>query len=211
MPDFDGEQVAKQLSTLLSSVDDENDLQQKFIQFNDDERNYRNSSMSRDTGKEIYDRMNQYHTMTDIIGQMNEAQNANEYMMRILGKESSRVAKLNMEARKEIYKIQQKFLTIAYRRQYYRFITNVMLFTWGATAVLAAVTGLFLQELMEPVLYYIALGVLLALYAIALVSAFSYEGKRRRYHWKQFYWSVGDNIKKSMEDSKESSNVGECK
>lgn len=216
MPDtdnFDAERVAQHLNKLLTIVNDSDELTSAFLEDSKDQQSYSRSGVMNDAAIEIFKRMGEYHTLTDIIGQMNEAKNANQYIENQLSREKNRIARLNLDAQKEIYKIQQKYLDMAYRRQYSRFITHIMLLTWGLVAVLAIMTGLFLQRLMEPALFAVGTATLLALYTVSLVAAFSYEFNRRRFHWKQFYWHVGEKIKDSVKKAGEPltcKNAGQC-
>ena len=210
---FDAEKVALHLNKLLTVVDNNETLTAAFLEDAEAQKSYNQTGVVSDAAIEIFKRMEEYHTLTDIIGQMNEAKNANQYINHQLGKETQRITKLNLDAQKEIYKIQQKYLSMAYKRQYFRFITHVMLLTWGVAAVVAIVTGLFLQKIMHPVTFAVGVSVLLILYAVALIAAFSYEGKRRRYHWKQFYWSIGDSMKEFVKKHNEPlacKNAGKC-
>lgn len=210
---YDEDRMALKLSTLLSSIDpdDTDRLEAAISSFNDNELDQRKSTVSQNTAREIYLKMQEYHSMTDLIGQMNEAENANRYADDMINREAKRLARIDMEARKELHKTQQKYLLIAYRRRHMRFITNVMLFTIAFVSVIANQVALYMQEYFSLGFFGASLVILGVCYTAALVAAFSYESNRRRYHWKQFYWNVTDMMKKAMDKNNDVAEVGTCK
>lgn len=206
----DDNDLGLKLSNMLSSIDpgDTETLEEAITHFNDEEELNRRSDVSSQTSREIVRKMMQFHSMTDLIGQMNEAQNANIYAKDMIDKEQKRINRLDMQLRTELYKTQQKFLSISYRRKHYRFITNVMLFTIAVVALLSSLIALFFQRLLPTAVFAITISVLVICYVVVIVVAFSYENRRRRFHWRKFYWDISDKMKKAM---KESNDVGDCK
>jgi len=145
--------------------------------------------------QDIIERTHAYHQLTDLIGQMNEAYNANNYAGGMLKKEGDRVSRLNAQAQNEVYKAQQKYLMVAYKRQHYRFLTGVLLFTAAFTMVLAIVTAFWRQGLIAGSLFGTILVVLCVVFTLALIVMFTSNARRRQYHWRQFYWSVSDAVR----------------
>lgn len=90
MPDtdnFDAERVALHLNELLTIVNDSDQLTSAFLEDSKDQQSYSRSGVMNDAAIEIFKRMGEYHTLTDIIGQMNEAKNANQYIENQLSRE----------------------------------------------------------------------------------------------------------------------------
>lgn len=209
--DADGtvsDQMALALSNLLVSIDpDDSDALEKAISdFNASEDSNKQSTMASDSSQNIFQNMQQYHAMTDLVGQMNEAHNANEYADRLIQSENARLIKLNYSLRKELYKMQQRYLTLSYKRQHVRFVTNIMLMTMFVTCLLAFFTAVFLQGLLMPTLYMILVFIILTLYSVGMIIAFAKAARRRNNHWKQFYWSISDNLRRSLNNKKNSVN-----
>lgn len=149
---------------------------------------------------DILDKTNAYHSMTDLVGQMTEAYNANKYAGKMLMQESGRVERLNLEARKEVYKMQQAYLGVAYRRMYFRFLTNIILFTAFVTCFLLIITAMWRQQAIGDKTYLVAMGVVLVLYSIVMVIMFAYNSRRRKSHWRQFDWTISDDMKEEIKN-----------
>lgn len=210
---LDDDLVAVRLSNVLSSVDpdDTDKLNEMILNFNTSEADMQKAVVSDEMTRDILVKMKKYHAMTDLIGQMNEAHNANAYAREILDQEQERLTRLSFNARKEVYKTQQMYLAIAFARKHMRFLTGVMLFTMAATAGLAVLVAFFLQGWINDVIFGIAAAVAVAAYIVVIVAAFAFEARRRSYHWKQFHWSVKTNVKHALDKDTLDRSVGSCK
>ena len=215
--DLVSDQMALALSNILSSIDpdDSDALEATITRFNESEVAAKDGALSNSVSQDIFDNMKRYHAMTDILGQMNEAQNANVYAKQIIDSESSRLTKLTLSLLKELHKMQQRYLVMSYKRKHVRFVTDIMLMTVFVTCLLAIVTAAFLQGWMYVTLYTILVVIIVTLYSVGLIIAFSHAARRRSNHWKQFYWSVSDSMKRALNNKKnkhkgDSSDVGPC-
>jgi hypothetical protein len=156
------------------------------------------------------DNVSMYKSVTNMLAQLNESMNANDYILRTLSTELKRVTDLNNEARKDVYKSQQRFLTESYNLHYTEFIIRIVIFTAVATGLLASTVAGWFQGAYPAYVFFVILAVFALLYASVMAALFANNANRRQVHWNQFYWgSMGE--EKEKDDGEDiNSDDGDC-
>jgi hypothetical protein len=142
----------------------------------------------------------QYVQMTDVMAQMNEALNANIYIIDGLIKELMRVGKLDDNAKRGIYKVRQEFMLVSYMTEYYKFMTNMVMYTLVVTLILLSLTAAWRMKHINDILYYVVTGILFALYAVSMFVLFKHAAYRRMYQWNKYYWKISGEVKRETEN-----------
>lgn len=149
-------------------------------------------------------------TSTDVMAQMNESANANLYISNALSKESWRVAKLNKDAKKGIYKVRQEYTYYAFMIEYYRFMTGIILYTLVVTLLLLMLTAAWRAGRVPQPLFMIVVGVLLVVYCLSMIVMFKNTAYRRKYQWNKYYWRPGTEIKNAVANANNASQYDSC-
>lgn len=129
-----------------------------------------------------------YQRNTDLLAQLNEAWNANRYIVNTLDKEQKRVSHLDIQAKRDMYRVRQSYSFARYMNNYYNMTTGVMIFTTIITLILLLPAAMFRQNRMNLKLMVIIDGILLALYLIVLLVLFRNTAVRRENNWDQYHW-----------------------
>lgn len=148
------------------------------------------SGVLRAQTEDTYDKTASFQTTTDMLAQMNEAYNANRYIRSNLTAEHRRVARLDAEARKEMWKVRQRFLGTRYHTSYVRFKERVVLASMALTVVLMLLAALWRQGTLWTWLFVVLVGLLVLAFAVLLIARLRRNGMRRKMHWNQYYWRV---------------------
>jgi hypothetical protein len=133
--------------------------------------------------------------VTDVMAQMNESANANMYISKALKKEGKRLAHLNRDTKKGIYKVRQEFMYYAYMTDYYKFLTGVILYTLVVTLLLLMLTAAWRMGKLWDKLYVIMSVILLTIYSVSMVLMFKTAAYRRKYQWNKYYWRPSSEVK----------------
>ena len=146
--------------------------------------------------------MHEFGRNTTTLGEMNESYNANKYIKNMLDAEHARVRQLHQEARREVYKAQQRHMSTHHRTLHNYFLSRVFAYTLLATMVLAVVLAIWMQNHIDFVTFIGLIVAGLVVYAVLLALLFSANTRRRQVHWKQYYWgapaeAVQDECKKT--------------
>lgn len=142
----------------------------------------------------------QYVSTTDTMAQMNESLNANVYIVMSLISELERVSALDKNAKKHIYKVRQEFMYIAYMTEFYKFMTNVVMYTLVVTLILLCFTSAWRMGNLQDILYYILCCVILSLYAVSMFILFKNAAHRRNYQWNKYYWKTTGDVKRAIQE-----------
>lgn len=132
-----------------------------------------------------------YQRNTDLLVQMNESANANVSMLHTLSSELGRVSKLDAQARKDLYRSRQAHLQAEYLISYYRFATNVTVFSIVMVLALMLPVALWRAGVLPLPALLVLDGVLLAAFVALLLLAFMQTARRRSTAWDKYYWKVG--------------------
>lgn len=130
-----------------------------------------------------------FRYVTQLKGQINEAYNANSYMLETMNKELRRVTRLAEEARKEVYVTQARHIETDFRVNYRWLVTWTMVFTFIVTQVVLILTGLWKQETLSLYVFVVLVAVVLVVYFVVLGVLEGNTSKRRRGRWHQYYWT----------------------
>lgn len=135
---------------------------------------------------------NMFRRVTDMMTQLNEAMNANNYIHDTIEAELQRVGRLNNDARKEVYKAQQRHLETSYAKYHSRLSSGIIVLTIVATALLSIIVAGWMQDIYGPWIFYPLLAALAIAYAIAMMVLFGADKMRRQRHFNQYYWGTID-------------------
>jgi hypothetical protein len=135
-----------------------------------------------------------YQRNTDLLAQMNEAWNANRYIVNAISKEQKRISTLDTDAKRDMYSVRQSYSYANYMNNYYRMTTSVLIFTTIVTILLLIPAAMWRQNRLSSYLLVAIDGILLALYLVILLVVFKGMGVRRENNWDQIYWRVSKNI-----------------
>lgn len=161
----------------------------------------------RQAGKEMTAK---FITTTDVMAQMNEAANANMYIADILDTEYSRVANLDSSAKNGIYRTRQEFMYNNFMREYYRFVTKILVYTLVLTLFLLSIVALWRLDKIATMIMIVIVVLTLAVYAVSLVLMFKQNALRRNYMWNKFYWKASDSIRNESVLADAANNLGSC-
>lgn len=191
MPSFDQSVISSQLQSLLYDSDpsDVSTLATRFTNMTDNST----SSMAETSilqTQSLIGKMKSYNAITALVGQMNEAYNANRFIGSSLVKEETRLSKLNDALRKELYKQQQQYLLTNFHRQHYRRMAGLALLTAVAVSLISTVCAAYFQGAVVAPVAAIAVIVIAVFYLLIMTVAVSSGARRRNYHWQKFYWDV---------------------
>jgi len=159
------------------------------------------------------DTTTEFVSATDVMAQMNEAMNSNVYLMDALAREVMRVSNLDSNAKRGIYKVRQDFMYAAFMTEYYRFMTNITMYTMTITLILLCLTAGWRMDKIPEWIFYIISAVLLIVYAVSMFTLFRHAAIRRNYQWNKYYWKVGSDVKRETQESNSrfaNSNRGSC-
>ena len=148
------------------------------------------SGVLRAQTQDTQDKMVRFQASTDVLAQMNEAYNANAYIMGNLVRETGRVARLDADARKEMWKARQRYLATQYQLAETRFRRNVVLSGAALTLVILVLAAAWRQGRLWGWLFAALVGLLVLAYGVGLALAMRRNASRRKLHWRQFYWRV---------------------
>jgi len=132
--------------------------------------------------------MREFRNNTDTLGQMNESYNANKYIKDTLDGELFRVRFLHQEAKREVYKAQQRHMSTHHRAHHNHFLTRVFVYSLLATMLLAILLAAWIQNRIAFVTFIGLVVVALLVYAVLVAILFNSNTRRRQVHWKQYYW-----------------------
>lgn len=138
---------------------------------------------------DVLNNARRFSNNTDKIDHMNEAYNANKYISDVLSDENYRIGVLNAEARREVYKLQQRVMSARHRAGYYGFLTRVFLYTMFTSMILAVFLAAWMHGQMAWATFIIFSVIVLIIYAVLLALLFNTNTKRRQFHWNRFYWN----------------------
>jgi len=150
-----------------------------------------------DHTRDVFNDTQRFQRNTESMGQMNEAYSANRYISDMLQDENNRVAVLNAEARREVYKLQQRVMSSDHRAHYHEFLTRVFVFTLIATMLVTVLLAAWMQGRVMFANFVIMAAIVLALYALLLALLFNRNTKRRQVHWNQYYWAAPSDEKET--------------
>lgn len=156
------------------------------------------SKMIADIMSTTYEQNKDYQRNTDLLAQLNEGWNANRYIVNSLAIENKRVGSLDAQAKRDIYKLRQKYMYTAYMHEYYDFAIRVVMLTLYATLLLLIPAAMWKVDGMNGALFFVIDGILLILYLVVLIVLFRNVGDRRKNAWRQKYWRVGRSIEESI-------------
>lgn len=138
----------------------------------------------------IRNTIHDFRENTEMLGQMNESYNANKYIKTALDVEHERIHKLHEQARREVYKAQQRHMSTHHRAQYNFFLARVFTYTLFVTMFVSLLFAAWMQDHLSLTTF-IAISVLtLLIYAVMLTLFFNANTRRRQVHWKQYYWGT---------------------
>lgn len=112
------------------------------------------------------------------------------YVNKTLTDEQKRVQALDVAAKKNIYKVRQLTLTESYRAKYYRFVTNVMIFTCFVTMLCLIMLAMMRSRpnswisLTGPWI----IGAVIIFYTMCMVVVFNNVKTRTPGDWDQYYF-----------------------
>lgn len=129
-----------------------------------------------------------YEGITSMLTNVNSSMNANRYAFDALEKEFRRVANLAQGAEVAVHKAQLRYLTTAYRKQYTEFAEAMTLYGLGVTALVFIVMNAWLQGKLPLTAFLAIMAVLGLASAIAFALLAVRVTRRRRAHWRQYYW-----------------------
>ena len=143
----------------------------------------------------------EYVAMTDVMAQMNEAVNANVYIMESLLREAERVLKLDENAKRSIYKIRQDYMYVSYMTEYYTFMTNMVMYTMVITLILLSLTAAWKMGKVPEIIYFILCACIVVVYAVSMFILFKHAAYRRNYQWNKYYWKAGADVRRELNSS----------
>lgn len=146
------------------------------------------------------DMLDSYRNMGKITTQLAQMVYDNSWINDTLTSEGKRVVDLSQDSRKGIYKARQLSLAEAYSAHYYRFVTNIIVFTAFVTMACLLVVGTWRANVLTSTT---AAGVLVAaillVYTLALVYLFTTIKLRTKSDWDQYYFQPSSELVKESE------------
>lgn len=143
-----------------------------------------------------------YENVGKITVQLAQMIYDSSYIDTALSDEGARIGALNMDTRRNIYKVRQMTLTEAYKANYNRFITNIMYFTCFVTMLSMSVGATYLNGTITTAFTaFAAIGTILVVYAMIMVYLFASAKGRTSTDWNQFYFPPSQMLVKAAQDS----------
>jgi hypothetical protein len=134
-------------------------------------------------------RLGAFQRHTDSLGQLNEAYNANRYILDGLAREKARVDRVNAAAQREAYMEQQRFLMTHYRAEYYDTATSVAAYALLCFALVLMALAAWLQGRIATATF----GIVVALVAAVFVTITTFivlrASRRRQARWNRYRWA----------------------
>ena len=141
-----------------------------------------------------------------LLAGVTDAYNANMYISKNLRAETRRMDKLDRDSTRDVHKTRERTMQMNYAVEYNKFVTDIMKVTLFVTLSCLLLINLWNQDVIPRFLAVILLGVILAVYAIAVILMFKTNAYRRQNRWSQFYWKTT----KEIEDALRSGLEGSC-
>ena len=117
------------------------------------------------------------------------------YISDTISNETGRIAGLDKDSRKNIYKIRQLTLMEGYHAKYYKFVTNVMVFTCFVTMLCLTVGAALRSNVIKSIsAAFIIIGIILVIYTLGMMFAFSTIRSRTKGDWDQYYFRPSKEI-----------------
>lgn len=135
---------------------------------------------------------------SDALGQMNEAYNANKYIHDNMTDERLRVARLNEEARRQVYMTQRRHMSSWHRSNSYEVLTRLFVYTTAMTLFLAVVLAAWLQHAFGFWSFIVLAGIIVILYCVIMAVIVRRNTHRRQVYWNQYYWDAPTEHKKKQ-------------
>ena len=129
-----------------------------------------------------------YIAVGDITQQLAQMVYDSSYINDSITNETSRVDDLNSSSRTNIYKIRQMTMTDTYNANYYAFVTNIIVFTCFVTMLCLSIGAALRTNVLQSVnIAFLCIFIILAIYAIGMMFAFSAMKARMPNDWNQYY------------------------
>lgn len=130
------------------------------------------------------------YTNANLVATINDGQNANNYIGRLLTNESSRVSASDAAVRNEQFKLRAKLLELEYLVNYYSTGVALVVLTLFVSLLLLTLAALWRADKVPLVPFVIAAGFMIAVYAVVVVSRTAKVSSRRPTSWSERTWSV---------------------
>jgi hypothetical protein len=151
-----------------------------------------------------YQLVRTYQSNTDLLAQLNENMNANDYLKKSVESEKTRVLKTDQTVRKDLYGMRQNYNYAIYMREFYDRSTQVAIFTLYATLILLIPAAMWRMSKLSATWMIAVVGILMILYLLVMVHLVNNIALRRNSAWSHYYWSPGKDVRA------EADNDGSC-
>lgn len=146
------------------------------------------------------DNLTKFSMMTDMLAQMNESYNANQYISKNLNSEWNRIADLDVKTKRDINKVRQKYLYALYMVNEYKFRVTIVKMWLFWVLVCLSLECLRSQGAISGIVLAVVSFVLLVAMLIAMVIMYRMQLRRRKYQWNKFYFSLSPDMKKKLKE-----------
>lgn len=188
---------ANQVSELATQVD----TLDKLAIYNQTNRAVRNQI------NVAYDQNLKFQQNTDLLAQLNESWNTNQYLASNIKSEETRVKKLDDMARREVYLFRHRILYSEYMASYYKMMTNILVLSMYTTLLLLIPAAMWRANKLGLVQLYVIDGIILALFLLILLYTFSRFATRSNDVWKIRQWSPSQTMLDQMKNDQQSCGV----
>lgn len=132
-----------------------------------------------------------YDSNTNLMSLMNDSATSNQYLSSVLTAENARVGKLDVNARRDIYKLREQSMSVVYSADLCGFLTGLLKVILVTSMLFLAVLSATKERVITP-RSGIILGVLVMLvFGGVLLSMCTNAAMRRNNAWGHYYWDAG--------------------
>lgn len=129
-----------------------------------------------------------FQDLTHQLSNYNEIYNLNLYLQNQATDELNRLQATNESLKSQVLKMKQEYLSMDYHKNLNMLKSNIMIMSMLAFAIMFIIVGLHLKGTIPRNIMFIALGVAVVLYLVAVLAMVMSNNRRRRSNWTQFYW-----------------------
>jgi hypothetical protein len=132
--------------------------------------------------------LEKYDTVMKMTAQLNQMEYDAVYIDDTLIDEKTRLKDVQVKSKQSVYKVQQLSLQEIYSAQYYKFVTNIIIFTCFVSSLCLTLGALIRNKHLHHIVGTIIIAITLCVYTIILLLCFNTISTRSNLDWEQLYF-----------------------
>ncbi|MEW5315135.1 MAG: hypothetical protein WDW38_006584 [Sanguina aurantia] len=139
----------------------------------------------------VGEHFDEYRDNTNLMGAINATSTSNQYLLSIVNAENKRVGRLDAEAKRDIYKLQEQSLSVVYGADLCGFLTVVVKVVLVTAMLVLAVLSMTVQKLISPRSGAILAVLVILIFGVVLFCMSTSAARRRNNGWNRYYFDAG--------------------